>query len=85
MELAAVLTDGNEVTTANISFPEHKASNLLIQEDKTMKEYNVFIIEHYLKKYDRNVLRVAQKLDIGKSTIYKMIQKNELHHNQLPH
>jgi transcriptional regulator with PAS, ATPase and Fis domain len=50
-----------------------------------MKEYNVFIIEHYLKKYDRNVLRVAQKLDIGKSTIYKMIQKNELHHNQLPH
>jgi predicted DNA-binding transcriptional regulator AlpA len=31
-----------------------------------------------LKKYDNNVLNVAKKLDIGKTTIYKMISEKEI-------
>ena len=43
-----------------------------------MKEYTNDIIKHYLKKYDNNVIKVADKLDVGKSTIYKMIQNKEI-------
>ena len=32
----------------------------------------------FLKKYDDDVIAVADKLDIGKSTIYKMIQQKEI-------
>jgi len=33
-------------------------------------------VNHYLDKYDNDIDVVAQKLDIGKSTIYRML-KNE--------
>jgi transcriptional regulator with PAS, ATPase and Fis domain len=32
----------------------------------------------FLKKYNNNVMMVAKKLGIGKSTIYNLIKKNEL-------
>ena len=43
-----------------------------------MRQYTCDIIKYYLKKYDEDVLAVASKLDIGKSTIYKMIQTKEI-------
>jgi two-component system response regulator AtoC len=43
-----------------------------------MKEYTTDIIKHFLKKYDKDVIKVADKLGIGKSTIYKMIQDKEI-------
>ena len=47
-------------------------------EEKSLRQYNCDIIKYYLKKYDNNVLEVVKKLDIGKSTIYKMIQQREI-------
>ena len=52
-------------------------SNLLGQET-SLKEYTNQIIQHYLDKYDSDVLLVAKKLDIGKSTIYRMLKNDEL-------
>jgi two-component system response regulator AtoC len=43
-----------------------------------LKEYEAQIIQHFLDKYDRDVLLVARKLDIGKSTIYRMVNAGEL-------
>ena len=36
-----------------------------------------YISKTYLKKYDNNVIKVAEKLDIGKSTIYNMLKKKK--------
>jgi transcriptional regulator with PAS, ATPase and Fis domain len=41
----------------------------------SIKEYNHKIIHHYLEKYDNDVLLVAKKLSIGKSTIYRMLKE----------
>jgi transcriptional regulator with PAS, ATPase and Fis domain len=46
--------------------------------ERSLKEYEIDIIQHYLDKYDKDVLLVAKKLDVGKSTIYRMIQAGEL-------
>ena len=46
-------------------------------EELTLKEYNFKIINHLLEKYDNNVLKVAKKLDIGKSTIYRYLKEME--------
>lgn len=46
--------------------------------EKTLQEYTHDIIELFLKKYNNNVLLVAEKLDIGKSTIYNMIKKGKV-------
>ncbi len=78
MELAAVMSNGSEVKSADITFNSTKGSDFFLAEEKTLREYTNHIISHYLKKYDNNVLYVADKLDIGKSTIYKMLQQKEI-------
>lgn len=78
MDLAAVMSDGKEVLKGDIVINSSRGSEAILAEEKTLKDYNIYIIKHYLKKYDNNVLKVADKLDIGKSTIYKMIQQKEL-------
>lgn len=79
MELTTVMTDGETVQPEHIMV--HAASvnvHSMNGRERTLKEYEIQIIQHYLDKYDRDVLLVAKKLDIGKSTIYRMIQAGEL-------
>lgn len=78
MDLAAVMSDGTEIQASDINFNAPRAVEDLFSAEKTMKEYNLQIIQHFLNKYDHNVVKVADKLDIGKSTIYKMIQDKEI-------
>lgn len=47
-------------------------------EEKTMRDYTLQILRHFLRKYERNVVGVAGRLAMGKSTIYKMIKSGEL-------
>ncbi len=78
MQLAAVMCDGTEVRPDDIMLSSEPADSVLDTSEKTLRDYTIQIIKSYLKKYDNNVVLVADKLDIGKSTIYKMIQTNEL-------
>jgi DNA-binding NtrC family response regulator len=78
IELAAVLSDGNEIRGTDLTFhPTHHLQDIL-SEDLSMEAYEVKIIQHYLKKYDNNVVVAAQKLGIGKSTIYRLLQENKI-------
>jgi transcriptional regulator with PAS, ATPase and Fis domain len=43
----------------------------------SLQEYTYRIIRSYLTKYDNNVLEVARKLDIGKSSIYRYLKDME--------
>ena len=72
------MCDGKQIEPADIYFASSSSNDLSVSEEKTMKEYTSDIITHFLKKYDNNVIKVADKLDIGKSTIYKMIQTKEI-------
>lgn len=80
MQLAAVMGDGSEIRPDDILFASSSGSNAIDAggEEKSLRDFTIQIIRSYLKKYDNNVVLVAQKLDIGKSTIYKMIQNDEL-------
>lgn len=78
IELAVVLSDGDEITARNINFNStDPVSNFLIDEC-TLVEYNNRIIKYFLNKYEGNVLLTAKKLDIGKSTIYRMLKNKEV-------
>ncbi|MBB6610353.1 sigma-54-dependent Fis family transcriptional regulator [Pontibacter sp. Tf4] len=79
VELAMVLADDDVVQAEDINFSVTNNSKDLLSKEETLKTYTTRIIQYFLDKYDHNVLLVADKLDIGKSTIYRMIQNNELH------
>lgn len=82
-ELKAIVELACVMSPERIIEPEHlnligkdKVTHLLANE-KTLNEYTEDIIYHFLRKYNHNVKVVADKLNIGKSTIYRMLQSNQ--------
>lgn len=78
MELAAVMAETGEVDADDVNFHSTSTLSDVLMEGTTLKEYERRIIKSFLKKYDDNVLLVAKKLDVGKSTIYRMKNAGEI-------
>ncbi len=78
IELAAVMANENEVFADDINFQQSGDMSDIMLEEMTLQEYNRKIIKSYLQKYNNDIMLVAEKLDIGKSTIYRMKKKGEL-------
>lgn len=79
IELACVMCEG-EITENDITFFGLENNNLAWIEEKPLRQYTIEIIEYYLKKYDNDITIAAEKLDIGKSTIYNMIKNGEINY-----
>lgn len=77
MELAAVLCDEGELRAQDISFNSPISTDSFLLKEMTLQDYTYHIIRSYLNKYDDNVLDVAKKLDIGKSSIYRYLKEME--------
>lgn len=78
MELAVVMADEDDIQAQHITMNSAASLTNLLAQETSLREYENQIIQHYLDKYDSDVLLVAKKLDIGKSTIYRMLKNNEL-------
>lgn len=78
IELAVVMADEETIDPEHITLSTANSVSGLMNNEKSLKQYEIDIIQHYLDKYDKDVLLVARKLDVGKSTIYRMIQAGEI-------
>lgn len=78
IELACVMAEDGLIEEENILFNASSTMTELLAQELTLEEYTHRIINKYLEKYDRNVLLVAKKLNIGKSTIYRLLQTNKI-------
>lgn len=78
IELAAVMADGNEIKESDINFSSTRGEETFLLKEMTLEHYNYRIIRNYLNKYDNNVLEVARRLGIGKSSIYRYLKEMEL-------
>lgn len=78
VELAAVMTDNDAIDADDISFTAARTPSDLLDQDLTLDEFNQKIIRHYLGRFDNNVVDVARRLGIGKSTIYRMMKEGKL-------
>lgn len=76
IELAVTLADQHEITADHILVGKNTdlLTDLLSQE-MTLREYEMRILKKYLEKYQSNIKLVAEKLDIGVATIYRMIKE----------
>ena len=77
-EIAVVMSDSNLIEADDIKFNQQNEVHDFLQEELTMEEYSAQIIKWYLNKYNNNVVHVAEKLDMGKSTIYRMLKQGKL-------
>ncbi len=78
IELAVTISDSDEISGENIIlgndalFPENTNAEM------TLREYDIKIVQNYLQKYDNNIKLVAEKLDIGVATIYRMLKETKV-------
>ncbi len=79
IDLACVMSNGGDIEKDKITFhTDIVQDGVNTSMEKSLKEYIADIMAFYLKKYNGNVLLVAKKLDIGKSTIYNMIKSGDI-------
>lgn len=78
IELSVVLTDEENIESQNINFHSTNSLSNFIMEDYTLAEYERKIIKYFLEKNDNNVVLTAKRLNIGKSTIYRLLKENDL-------
>src|SRR5687767_7560801 len=77
IELSAVMAENQEIKPQDISFNTTTRLESFLYQEMTMQEFMYRIIRHYLNKYDNNVLEVARRLDIGKSSLYRYLKEME--------
>jgi DNA-binding NtrC family response regulator len=81
IELAAVLTEGDLIQPHHLSLrrqPSIVGEVTELLQDESLRAQTANIVQRYLDAYKGNILQVAAKLQIGKSTIYRMVQNNEV-------
>jgi len=79
IDLAVVMANGDQIMADDISFTcLNENQELLIDDSLTLSEYTRKIISSYMVKYNDNMVLVAKKLNIGKSTLYRMRQNHEI-------
>lgn len=78
IDLAALMSEGNIIEAENINFISNSSINNLLKKQMSLREYEITIVQHFLDKNNKNVIQTAKQLDVGKSTIYRMINNNEV-------
>jgi len=77
IDLAVVMADKNEILPGDIIFTPRQSMATLLHSEKSLRLYTYEIIRFFLEKYNHNILKVAEVLDIGKSTIYRLLKEME--------
>jgi DNA-binding NtrC family response regulator len=79
LELSVVMTEGNTIQPEDINlYAAGQSIDSLLSQDLTLKEFTAKLVQHYLDKYDKNVVTAAEALNVGKSTLYRMIKNGEV-------
>ena len=77
IELAVTLADQDEITSDHIILGRGQdLLDDLFGQELSLREYDLRIVRKFLDKYDNNIKLVAEKLELGVATIYRMLKEN---------
>jgi len=78
IELSVILSEGEIIMPDDLQIQTTQEGNNILDQELTMEEYNIRILSHFLKMHNKNAVLVANKLDISRATVYRMISKYNL-------
>ena len=78
VELACVMSDADEIKAEHMQIHAQINNVFHTNDSLTLKQFVIQLIQHYLDTNDYDVLKVAKQLSVGKSTLYRMINNNQL-------
>ncbi len=77
VELGAVMAESAEIQADDLTFAQRDPITDVFSEGMTLREYDLKIVKLYLKNHNDDIKKVAQLLDIGQSTIYRMLKEGD--------
>lgn len=77
IELAAVMSPDHEITPESITISASNKLSDIFSNEMTLREYNRKIVNHYMEQYNNNTKKVADKLDIGQTTVYRLLKEDK--------
>jgi DNA-binding NtrC family response regulator len=77
IELAVTLSVKDELGPDDFAVSATGPSLLDDDDDLTMREYEMKILKATLKKHNNDIALAAKKLDIGVSTIYRLLKQEK--------
>jgi len=78
IELAVTLADQNEIGSEHIVLGRGKdLLDDILSQELSLREYDIRIVKKFLDKYENNIKLVAEKLDLGVATIYRMLKESD--------
>jgi len=77
IELAVTLSDKDEIEPSNLVLDQNDPLSSVSNDNLTLREYELKIIKATLSKYNNDIKIAAEKLNIGISTIYRMLKEEK--------
>jgi two-component system, NtrC family, response regulator AtoC len=77
VELAVTLSENEEIEPSDIVIDTGDPLSVVANDILTLREYQVKIIKATLKKNNNDIRLAAEKLDIGISTIYRILKEEK--------
>jgi len=81
IDLAMVLSDGDQIKPENLSFQSSNFMESILREEQSLRDINLKVVQYYLEKYNHNIQKVAGILDVGRSTIYRLLKESNTSRN----
>ena len=75
VELAVTLSDHEEVQPSDLILEAVVNTSDMYDKELSLHEYELKILKSYLIRYNNDIKLVASKLDIGVSTIYRLMKE----------
>ena len=77
VELAVTLSVKEVIEPDDFAVESDEPSHTITGEELTLRDYEMKILKATLKKYNNDINFTARKLDIGVSTIYRMLKQEK--------
>ncbi|MCB9195830.1 MAG: sigma-54-dependent Fis family transcriptional regulator [Flavobacteriales bacterium] len=77
IDLAFILSSTDTISEDHIHFHESDSLSDLTMSEMTMREYTRKIVGIFMKKYNDNTKIVSEKLDIGQTTVYRILKETD--------
>jgi DNA-binding NtrC family response regulator len=78
IETAFVLGEDEKIMSKDMQLDNSINTEINYKNANTLEEYTIAIIQKKLTENNNNVNRTAKKLDMGKSTIYRLIKEGKI-------
>jgi two-component system, NtrC family, response regulator AtoC len=77
IELAVTLSENDEIQPSDLAIDMSDPLSVVTSDTLTLREYQLRIIKATILKSNNDIKLAAQKLDIGISTIYRMLKEEK--------